>query len=189
MQTERLTIALTDGRNVEVLALGPPGGLPLAVHHGTPGRGLAPTTLPPSRPSATACGSSTWPGPATAGSSPRPGRRVANVAEDVAEVLDALGAETFVTHGTSGGGPHALACAYSAAPAGAWRPRSISGVAPPVTPRAWTGWPGWARRNRGVRRGGRKRARSDLTAFLEKERGGAGDLPAAYRSPPGRAAL
>ena len=45
MQTERLTIALTDGRNVEVLALGPPGGLPLVVHHGTPaGGGRLPST-------------------------------------------------------------------------------------------------------------------------------------------------
>src|ERR1700749_1121328 len=40
MQTERLTIALTDGRTVEVVALGPPGAIPLVVHHGTPGGGL-----------------------------------------------------------------------------------------------------------------------------------------------------
>ncbi len=38
------------------------------------------------------------------------GRRVASVAEDVEDVLDALGIIEFVSLGWSGGGPHALAC-------------------------------------------------------------------------------
>ena len=38
------------------------------------------------------------------------GRRVASVAEDVEDVLDALGIPEFVSLGWSGGGPHALAC-------------------------------------------------------------------------------
>jgi pimeloyl-ACP methyl ester carboxylesterase len=36
---------------------------------------------------------------------------VADCALDVAAILDALGAERCYTHGASGGGPHALACA------------------------------------------------------------------------------
>jgi pimeloyl-ACP methyl ester carboxylesterase len=40
-----------------------------------------------------------------------PGRCVADIANDTAAVLDAVGAESFVTIGWSGGGPHALACA------------------------------------------------------------------------------
>jgi pimeloyl-ACP methyl ester carboxylesterase len=49
--------------------------------------------------------------PGYEGSTPRPGRRVADVAADTAAVLDALGAREFFTMGWSGGGPHALACA------------------------------------------------------------------------------
>jgi len=40
----------------------------------------------------------------------RKDRSVSNVAEDVEDVLDALGIEEFLTVGWSGGGPHALAC-------------------------------------------------------------------------------
>ncbi|MFP3416280.1 alpha/beta fold hydrolase, partial [Bacillus sp. SIMBA_074] len=41
----------------------------------------------------------------------RPGRSVADAAADVLAVVDAVGVERFVTIGTSGGGPHALALA------------------------------------------------------------------------------
>jgi pimeloyl-ACP methyl ester carboxylesterase len=44
-------------------------------------------------------------------SDPQPGRRVADVAADVASLADALGLERFGVFGYSGGGPHALACA------------------------------------------------------------------------------
>jgi pimeloyl-ACP methyl ester carboxylesterase len=40
-----------------------------------------------------------------------PGRRVSHAAHDVAAVADALGFERFLVVGSSGGGPHALACA------------------------------------------------------------------------------
>ena len=49
--------------------------------------------------------------PGYGGSTPHPGRSVADAAHDVAAILDALGAERFATYGWSGGGPHALACA------------------------------------------------------------------------------
>jgi pimeloyl-ACP methyl ester carboxylesterase len=48
--------------------------------------------------------------PGYEGSTPRPGRRVADVAGDIAAVLDALDCDAFLTVGWSGGGPHALAC-------------------------------------------------------------------------------
>jgi pimeloyl-ACP methyl ester carboxylesterase len=41
----------------------------------------------------------------------KPGRRVADGAEDVSEIADALGLDRFAVLGRSGGGPHALACA------------------------------------------------------------------------------
>jgi pimeloyl-ACP methyl ester carboxylesterase len=48
--------------------------------------------------------------PGYGSSTPQPGRLVADVAGDVAAVLDALGHDAFITVGWSGGGPHALAC-------------------------------------------------------------------------------
>ena len=67
--------------------------------------------------------------PGYAGSTPRPGRSVADAAADVAAVLDALGADTFVTLGWSGGGPHALACA-ALLPDRCVAATSLAGVAP-----------------------------------------------------------
>jgi pimeloyl-ACP methyl ester carboxylesterase len=67
--------------------------------------------------------------PGYEGSTPRPGRRVADVAGDTATVLDALGADTFVTVGWSGGGPHTLACA-AALPGRCLAAASVAGVAP-----------------------------------------------------------
>jgi pimeloyl-ACP methyl ester carboxylesterase len=62
-------------------------------------------------------------------STPHPDRRVADVAADVAALLDAIGATTFVTAGKSGGGPHALACA-ALLPDRCRAAASIAGVAP-----------------------------------------------------------
>jgi pimeloyl-ACP methyl ester carboxylesterase len=166
MQTERLTIALTDGRTVEVLALGPPGGLPLVVHHGTPGGGLVPYDPPTEIAIRHGLRVIHFARPGYSRSSPRPGRRVANVAEDVAEILDALGAETFVTHGTSGGGPHALACAYLL-PGRCLAAASIAGVAP----RDADGldWLGGMGPENIEEFGAAESSPADLTAFLEKD--------------------
>jgi pimeloyl-ACP methyl ester carboxylesterase len=49
--------------------------------------------------------------PGYGGSTPLPGRRVSHAAGDVAAVADALGLGRFLVLGSSGGGPHALACA------------------------------------------------------------------------------
>jgi len=62
-------------------------------------------------------------------STPRPGRRVADVTQDVAAVLDELGAPHFVTVGWSGGGPHALACA-ARLPGRCLAAATMAGVAP-----------------------------------------------------------
>ncbi len=98
------------GRTVDVLLAGPEEGLPLVFHNGTPGglvrferlataaavRGLRVVALAR---------------PGYERSAPWPGRSVADAAGDVGPVLDALGAESFLTAGWSGGGPHALATA------------------------------------------------------------------------------
>jgi pimeloyl-ACP methyl ester carboxylesterase len=82
----------------------------LVFHHGTPSAAL----LPPGFVDAAADRGFrvvVHSRPGYGESSPQPERRVADVAADTATVLDALGADRFVTLGWSGGGPHALACA------------------------------------------------------------------------------
>ena len=47
--------------------------------------------------------------PGYGGSDAAPGRTVADAADDIAAIADALGAERYAVYGGSGGGPHALA--------------------------------------------------------------------------------
>src|ERR1700754_5297015 len=104
------SLDLADGRSLEFVVTGPGDGMPLVLHHGTPSSAVV---FEPWRESAAKHGLRLvmYSRPGYAGSSPRPGRTVADAAGDVAAVLDALGAERFLTVGWSGGGPHALACA------------------------------------------------------------------------------
>jgi pimeloyl-ACP methyl ester carboxylesterase len=103
-------LGLPDGRRIDFDISGPDGGTPLVFHHGTPGskarsrvteragheRGLRVVKL-----SRAGYGDSTR----------RPGRTVADVAEDVAAILDDIGADRCLVAGASGGGPHTLATA------------------------------------------------------------------------------
>ena len=128
METERRLVRLADGRDIDVLTAGPAGGLTLVVHRGTPSglvldskighaaaeRGLR--VVQASR-------------PGYEDSTPRPGRKVADVVADTAAVLDAVGADTYVSIGFSGGGPHTLACA-ALAPERCLGTASVAGAAP-----------------------------------------------------------
>lgn len=125
---ERRCLGMADGRVVEIVTDGPDDGLPLVLHEGTP---VGLDLYPPMVESAAVRGLRTVQiaRPGYEGSTPRPGRRVADVTEDVAEVLNALGGDTFLTMGWSGGGPHALACA-ALLPGRCLAAASIAGVAP-----------------------------------------------------------
>jgi len=176
MTAERFTITLADGRTAEVLTEGPPGGLALVAHHGTPGGGLV--TFPPSTAAEQARGLRTihFARPGYGESTPRPGRAVGDVAADVAEILDALGAETFVTWGRSGGGPHALACA-ALLPGRCLAAATIAGVAPSNA--GGLDWlagmgPENVEEFRAAQRGP-----DDLNAFLEKEAAALGSITGA----------
>ena len=106
--TERIPLNLPDGRVLDVQVSGPADGAVFIWHHGTPGclyqgqkkrrvlhdRGLRLVTY-------TRAGA--------AGSTRNKGRAVSDVAADMAAIADHLGADTFLTGGQSGGGPHALA--------------------------------------------------------------------------------
>jgi pimeloyl-ACP methyl ester carboxylesterase len=128
MTAETFIVYLADGRQLEVLAAGPETGLPLVMHNGTPGGLVA---YPPMIEAAAARGLRLvmCARPGYGESTPRPGRRVADVTPDVAAVLDELGAPHFVTAGRSGGGPHALACA-ARLPGRCLAAASVAGVAP-----------------------------------------------------------
>src|SRR5689334_12301937 len=97
------------GRTLDVVAAGEEGAPALVFHHGSPGSGLLHST---EIESAERLGARliAYSRPGFGGSSPAEGRVVADAAEDVAAILDALGVERFATYGWSGGGPHALAC-------------------------------------------------------------------------------
>jgi pimeloyl-ACP methyl ester carboxylesterase len=128
MDTERRRVTRPDGRYIDFLVAGPADGLPLVLHEGTPvGLVLYPPTVQAARIRGLRVILAARPG--YEGSTPRPGRRVVDVAGDAAAVLDELGADTFVTAGWSGGGPHALACA-AALPGRCLAAASVAGVAP-----------------------------------------------------------
>lgn len=103
-------VCAPDGRRLVVETSGDPAGKPVFLLHGTPGSRLGPSPrgvvlyqlgvrlITYDRPGY--------------GSSDRLCRRsVADVAQDVAAIADALGVARFAVVGRSGGGPHALACA------------------------------------------------------------------------------
>jgi pimeloyl-ACP methyl ester carboxylesterase len=107
---ETLSVRAGDGRALEVVLAGPPDGLPLFSHHGTPG---AAEMLDP----LVDIGAQrnvrhiTYSRPGYGRSARLPGRTVASCIADVAAVADALGYERFYSVGSSGGGPHSIACA------------------------------------------------------------------------------
>lgn len=114
------TLTLPDGRDLEVEVSGPADGEVLLFHHGTPGASRQPETVARA---AKQLGLRlvTYSRAGYGESSRRPGRRVADVAEDMAAVLDYLGVARCLTGGWSGGGPHALAT-------GALLPDRVAGV-------------------------------------------------------------
>ena len=109
-----LTVRTSAGRTLEALVDGAADG-PLVVSlHGTPeGHGLTAAVVAAAHEQGVRLASFARPG--YAGSTRLPGRTVADVVPDVLAVVDALGRERFAVMGSSGGGPHALACGALAA--------------------------------------------------------------------------
>lgn len=107
---------------------GPEDGRAILVNTGTPG---AATLFAPSVRTGASRGLRhvVYARPGYAASDRRAGRRVADCAEDVCAIADALGIERFFTIGSSGGGPHALACA-ALLPERVLAAATVGGVAP-----------------------------------------------------------
>jgi pimeloyl-ACP methyl ester carboxylesterase len=99
-----------DGRVLRVEEVGDPTGKPVLMHHGTPGAGLL---YGQHAADAAARGIRLigYDRPGYGGSTPMPGRSVADCAADVRSIARALGIKRLAVWGISGGGPHALACA------------------------------------------------------------------------------
>jgi pimeloyl-ACP methyl ester carboxylesterase len=106
--TDRIALDLPDGRVLDVQVSGPADGTLFIWHHGTPGclyQEVEKQRVLHSRRLRYASYSRAG----VAGSTRKKGRAVADVAADMAAIADHLGADTFLTGGQSGGGPHALA--------------------------------------------------------------------------------
>lgn len=99
------------GRTLAVEDAGDRGGRPVMVHHGTPGgrRVYGPRTLADAERRGLRLISYDRPG--YGGSTAQPGRSMADCAGDVRVICEALGISRLAMWGTSGGGPHVLACA------------------------------------------------------------------------------
>jgi pimeloyl-ACP methyl ester carboxylesterase len=102
-------VMLDDNRFLDCVEGGDPDGAPLLFHNGTPGSRLL---SPAWNRVAAAAGWRlvSFSRPGYGASTPKPGRTVADVADDARQVMDAVGADRFAVWGHSGGGGHALAC-------------------------------------------------------------------------------
>ena len=114
MGSELRTVMTADGRKLEILTAGGPGGYPWLWVPGSPSAAV-------SYPRLDALATKldlrlvTWSRPGYGGSTARPlpleGPRIVDDVPDIEAILDALGMDEFVVVGWSGGGPRALACA------------------------------------------------------------------------------
>ena len=114
MPTELLgrtdNVRLPDGRDLCYTCHGPADGEPVFLFHGEPGsRMFMPDADAPGRAGVLLI---TMDRPGYGRSTAQGGRTLLDWPDDVAFLADRLGIDRFSVLGISGGGPHALACAY-----------------------------------------------------------------------------
>ena len=122
---------LRDGRALAIAEWGVPDGRPVLAFHGAPGsRQWCPDDFEPGK-TTSECGVRliTVDRPGYGRSDPLPGRTLLGWADDVEQLLDALGVDACPVVGVSAGGPHALACAVRL-PQRITRVGSVSGPGP-----------------------------------------------------------
>lgn len=164
----RHEVRLDDGRTLAVHDTGPATGDALALlwHHGSPQTGalLEPLVRPTA---ARGIRLVSYGRPSYGGSSPLPGRDVASAGRDVEQLADALGLGRFAVMGSSGGGPHALACAAALG-------ERVTGVATFASPAPYGGDEAWFAGMaddaalRAATQGRDARARFELTAEFDE---------------------
>jgi pimeloyl-ACP methyl ester carboxylesterase len=134
------SITLHDGRTLSFSMYGETTAPYVLLFHGHPGSRIF--TLPPTPNLAARVFLLDRPGYGS--SSFLAGRNLLDWADDVLQFADTLGLERFAVAGYSGGGPHALACAY-AMPERISRVASVSGCAPFQVPHITKGLNGFNR--------------------------------------------
>ena len=151
---------------IEFLVAGPADGLPLVLHEGTPcGLVLYPPTVRAAAIRGLRVVLAARPG--YEGSTPRPGRRVVDVAEDTAAVLDDLGAGTLRHAGLVRRRP--ARAGLRRGPARPLPGRGVDRRGGAVHRRTgWTGWAAWAPENV-AEFGAALRGEAALTEFLGRE--------------------
>jgi len=104
------TVRTPDGRTLAIEEGGDPAGRPVLVHNGTPNSRhlFAPVAADAAARGLRLIG---YDRPGYGGSTPQPGRSVADCAADVRAICAELGIARLAMWGISGGGPHLLACA------------------------------------------------------------------------------
>jgi len=104
------TVRTPDGRTLAIEEAGDPGGRPVLVHNGTPNSRhlFGPVAADAAARGLRLIG---YDRPGYGGSTPQPGRTVADCAADVRAICAGLGIGRLAMWGISGGGPHLLACA------------------------------------------------------------------------------
>ena len=104
------TVRTSDGRVLAVEEAGDPAGRPVLMQGGTPGSRLlyGPHARDAAERGLRLIG---YDRPGYGGSSPRPGRTVADCVGDVRAICSDLGIDRLAMWGAAGGGPHVLACA------------------------------------------------------------------------------
>ncbi|MET7747732.1 alpha/beta hydrolase [Micromonospora sp. NPDC005367] len=110
LATEERFTTSTGGGRLSVEITGKPDGVPIFLLHGTPGSrsGPKPRSSVLYRYGVRLI---SYDRPGYGGSTPHPGRTVADAAQDIAAIARHFGISRFAVVGRSGGGPHALACA------------------------------------------------------------------------------
>ncbi len=104
------TVRLRDGRNIGIALVGRDDGFPIIHCHGS-GSSRLEVQLFAAQADHSGVRLIGLDRPAVGRSDPKPGSRLLDWPDDVAEVADHLGIERFAAEGLSAGGPYALACA------------------------------------------------------------------------------
>jgi len=123
------TVTTPDGRTLAIEEAGDPAGRPVLVHNGTPNSRhiFAPIAADAAARGLRLIG---YDRPGYGGSTPQPGRAVADCAADVRAICAELGIGRLAMWGISGGGPHLLACA-ALLPGLVTAAASLASLAPP----------------------------------------------------------
>jgi pimeloyl-ACP methyl ester carboxylesterase len=128
MTSSAREVRTRDGRRLAARLDGPDDGDILLFHTGTPADGPLFSSLVEAG-AERGLRHLSYSRPGYGDSDRLPGRRVADCAEDITAIVQALDIDSFITVGWSGGGPHALACA-ALLPERVHASATIAGVAP-----------------------------------------------------------